>query len=165
MKNFILLIFVALFVVSCTKKDSEVTLSQNYFKINSDRYDLDKAYYTIDSINKFTEIAIVSNGLTYDASIQEFKGKGNAIYFDFGDLSSVLKAGSYYTPRGFFGGITLDYSYNLQSVTEYEMKETLPGKLLITNTNSNYNIQFEFTLEGGQVVTGQYTGTVKKERF
>lgn len=165
MRNFILLIFVSLFVVSCTKKESDVALSQNYFKINSDRYDLDKAYYTIDSINKFTQIAIVSSGLTYDPNIQEFKGKGNAITFDLGDLSSVLKAGSYYTPRGFFGGIILDYDYTLQSGIDYEMKITLPGKLLITNTNSNYNIQFEFTLEGGQVVTGQYTGTVKKERF
>jgi hypothetical protein len=165
MKNFILLLFVALFVVSCTKKDSEVTLSQNYFKINTDRYDLDKAYYTIDSINKFTQIVIVSSGLTFDANLQDFKGSGNVITFDFGDISSVLKAGSYYTPRGFYSGVVLNYNYSTQSGIDYEMKETLPGKLLITNTNSNYNIQFEFTLEGGQVVTGQYTGTVKKERF
>lgn len=165
MKKLILLFFLSSILFSCTKKESESTSSQSYFKIGADKYDLSKAYYTIDSINRFTRIAIVSSGITYDANLVDFKGTGNLIVFDFSDISSVVKAASYYTPTGFYSVIGLNYNFTTQTGNGYEIKNTLPGKLLITNTSTNYNIQFEYTLEGGQVVTGQYIGTLKKERF
>lgn len=165
MKNVFLLVFVCLFAISCTKKDSDVNNSQNYFKVNAKKYVVDKAYYTIDSFSKYTEIAIVSSGITYDANLLEFKGTGNAITFEIEDITSVLKSGTYSTPDGFWSAVGLNYNSLTQFVNLYEIKETVPGKLTITKNNSNYNIQFEFTLESGEIVTGQYIGTVKKERF
>ena len=53
MKNVFLLVFVCLFVMSCTKKDSDVNNSQNYFKVNAKKYVVDKAHYTIDSFSIF----------------------------------------------------------------------------------------------------------------
>ena len=89
MKKLILLFFLSSILFSCTKKESESTSSQSYFKIGADKYDLSKAYYTIDSINRFTQIAIVSSGITYDANLLEFKGTGNAITFEIEGISLI----------------------------------------------------------------------------
>ena len=155
-------IIFSLLFVSCKKEDTVSTIDQNFFKIDTEKYELSKAYYDVFPVDGYTGLIIISPGLTFNRSLFDFSGKGNFIEFDISDISSTLKTGNYVNPAGFFAGIALNYSINSSATIEYEIKNTPPGKLNITKLDSTYNIQFEFTLANGKLVTGQYKGKVEK---
>jgi len=158
-KTLLLLLF-TLSSISCIKNKVN-TLSQNYFEIGSDQYPLSNAYYSIDSSNGFTALILTSSGLTYSPINNDLLGTGNLIEFDINDISSSLKVGNYYNQSGFYSGISLNYSATSVG-NEYEINDAIPASLNISKSGSIYSIEFKYTLTTGQLVKGQFTGTILK---
>jgi hypothetical protein len=108
---------------------------------------------------------LISPGLTYNPTLQDFDGLGNFIEFDISNISSTLSAGNYINPVGFWSGIGLNYSSTTQG-NQDEINTNLPGSLNISKSGATYVISFEYTLlSSGQKVTGQYTGSAEKGKF
>lgn len=174
MKTKLFFLSMVLFVLfnSCSKSSSNNTAgngssstASGYVKINNDIYYLNKACYYVNILDEYTSISIASPELTINNLNDWFVGKnGTLLTLDISDLSSTLKPTSYYTPE-FDACITIGYTATSTSnITgiDYDVDKSKPGSFKISKSGSTYTIQFDYTLIGGNKISGVYTGSVVK---
>lgn len=159
----IIIVFLFLFTQSCKKDKSTNNPTSSYFKIGTTIYPLANASYVVDTANGFSVILITSPGLIFNLSNNSATGSGNYIEFDIDAIDPILAPGTYYSPIGFDGFIGLNCSVTNNYIgNEYGQDYTQPGSLAISKSNSTYTVDFQFTLDAGQLVKGQFIGPITK---
>jgi hypothetical protein len=170
MKSTLIQLFLFLsiaFFSSCYKSNDNVTTNgggteQGYFIINGDKYPINKAYYAVSEQDSSSGLLFVSPELNYNSNLEVVVGSnGNMIIFQFPDGSSILKVANYYTPT-LSADMCIGYSatdnMNQTCDSGHTLDDTKAGNMKITKSGNIYTIQFDFSIENGNKVSGYFTG-------
>lgn len=172
LKSILILAFVACTLFSCdSDDDSGSDVSGNgigSFTYDGNDFSLNKGSLINygGSGNSFNfDITLVSPSVSFD-QFGDFNGTGDVIYFElWTDQQSGLKSGTY----NFDSSSRSDFTFTIADVgvscnengnCTFE-DAAMSGSVTINRSGNNYDISFNFTTNTGEVITGNYDGSLR----
>ncbi len=162
--NLLFAIFIGLSILSCSSDDDNDPIQNNNgFIVSTDFSNTDKAYY-ISSESDSNEIGLISIILT---NVEVETTQANDVnYVSFNITGSDLQTGNYsYSDLNY--NIFKNSILNGDNLSGGEIVleegeigyEAISGNLTINSfTTTSMNIEFSFTREDGEIITGSYLG-------
>ena len=166
-----LLIAVGMIFISCNK-DDEGELPTNGFTYDGTTYALAGGFIEDFSENfglnsRDYDIYLVSSGISYSQTNEEFTGSGEIIYLDLNVNST-----SQFVPGTFTWSTTrlpntivdggIGIACNVVSGSCSFEDDANGGTVTVSQNGTTFIIDFTLTLSNGQAVTGSYSGTLQQ---
>lgn len=160
----------ASFFTACKDDDGDNEPKvENEFTVDGNEHALAQGYadFSIiqtvgDKTYNFWNVALVSDGISYESGSSEFVGSGDAVRFDiYSTAEGVVPEGTY-TAGGTDNGIEdamVFVNVNLDSGTgTVYNNEITDGEVVVTKDGDNHVINFAFTLNDSRQITGSFKG-------
>jgi len=181
LKSLFVITVLSIAFIGCKKEDEDEAVKKNSFTYDSKSYDTPKGYiedYGANEDNQSADFDVVfcSSSISYNATEEQFIGKGNLVSIDLNSSSLTELVSGTYTydasldtddnatrkPDTFvYATVLADYDFANGTGTQDSSGENTKGSVIINKTESTYEISYNFTLETGKNVEGFYKGTLK----
>jgi hypothetical protein len=171
LKSILLLAFITCAFLSCKDDDDNGGASgsgMGSFTYDGSNFALDKGSVINygGAGNSFNfDIILGSPSLNFD-QFGDLDGSGDSVYFElWTDQQSGLKSGTY----SYDSSSEADFTFTIGQIgvgcdnngTCTFQDDSRSGTVTINRSGSNYDISFNLTMNGGEVITGSYDGSLR----
>lgn len=164
------LLATASWFTACSDDDDKGPNVKNEFTVDGNEHALTKGYADFSIIQEvdgktynFWNVALVSDGITYESGSSKFVGSGDAVRFDIYSTSDGVVPEGTYTAGGTENGIEdamifVNFTLDGGGTGTIYNNEITDGEITISKAGDNHVINFTFTLEDNSTISGSFKG-------